>query len=128
MAVDYGFDLSCTTGIDPRGATVSGRILVAQAIFRRLITPRGRLIGDPNYGTDITEFINDDTNKTGIAVLRASIKAECRKDERVDDVSVSITNNNGKYTIIITLDVGDGPFDLTLAVSDVTVELLSVGV
>lgn len=131
MAVDFGFDLSCTSDLDPKCTTTSGRRLVAEAIYRRLITPRGRLIKDPNYGTDITVFINDDVSPVDIATLRAAIKAECRKDERIDDVDVDITaplGGTGKYKITISLDVGDGPFDLVLAVSAVTVEILAVGV
>lgn len=129
MSADFGLDLSCTYDLDQRCITVTGRRLLAEAIFRRLITPRGRLIGDPNYGTDITQYLNDDVSPSDIAEMRAAIRAECKKDERIDDCTVTITAPAGKtgtYTIVISLEDGDGPFDLVLAVSNVTVEILNL--
>lgn len=132
MSTDFGTDVSCVTDVDPRCAVVSGRRLLAEAVARRLITPRGRLIGDPNYGTDITDYINDDVSKTNLAAMRAAIIAEARKDERVEKCQVIITPppardmGIGKYLIAVTLTDADGPFDLTLAVNQLTLELLDV--
>lgn len=126
---DFGTDLSCVTDLTPQCTVVSGRRLLAEAIARRLITPRGRLIGDPDYGTDITDLINDDVDATTIGAMRSAIVAECLKDERVVSAEVTITappGGTGSYKIDISLEDGDGPFPLTLDVSEVTVELLTV--
>lgn len=126
-AAEIGTDLSCTWDLDPRCAVVTGRRLLAEAVFRRLITPRGMLIDDPEYGTDITNMINDDMTPTEIEALRAAIVHECGKDERVESATVAIAappSGTGRYTITITLEDADGPFDLTLSVNDVTVEML----
>ncbi len=125
---DFGTDFSGITDLDARCSTVTGRRLLAEAIARRLSTPRGRLIKHPDYGTDLTEYINDDIGPGDLAAMQSAIVAECLKDERVQDVDVSITapvGGVGEYLIELSIDDGDGPFDLTLSVGEVSVELLS---
>lgn len=130
VATDYGLDLTCTDDLDPRCSVTSGRRIVAEAVYRRLITPRGRLIDDPEYGTDITDWINDDFSASDIASLGAAIQSECLKDERVAEAEVSVEEppgGTGAYAITISLTELTGTtFDLVLSVSDVTVDLLRV--
>ena len=60
---DIGTDLYCISDLDPAGRTVSGPEALAQAIARRLQTPRGALaaIGDdPDYGLDLRDYVGDD--------------------------------------------------------------------
>lgn len=121
---DFGTDLACTADLDPNGRTVSGQRLVAEAIYRRLITPRGRLIDDPNYGFDVSSLVNDDTSDSGIAQIVAGVSAECRKDERVIAVGVQQSFLGGVLTLAIALHTALGPFSLVLAVTAVTVDLL----
>lgn len=100
----------------------------AQALARRFVTPFGGLPGDNNYGDDLTNLLSSGTPPS---VAEAGIEAECRKDERVDDCTASITvsgdQNAEEWTIQIscTSDVGD-VFELTIAVNSVTVQLLSI--
>lgn len=125
---DFGTDLSCVSDLDPSGAVVTGRALLGEALARRLTTPRGRLIDDPNYGLDLTEYLNADLSQRDVGILGAQIKAECEKDERVVSADVTaLVNINGKLTVTIIIDDGDGPFPLVLAVSDVSASILSVG-
>ncbi len=129
MPADFGTDLGCVFDLEATCAPVTGRKLLAQAIARRLITPRGRLIDDANYGTDLTEFINEDMSKRDIAMLLSAINAEVMKDERVASVTIDIIappNLTGAYTIRIDLEDADGPFSMTVAASSVTLELLKV--
>lgn len=93
-----------------------------------MITPRGGLIRDPNYGFDLTQYLNGDLNAVDIAQMSAGIEAECVKDERVLAASASVQlTGAGALIVTITLTESDGPFSLVLAVSDVTVQLLTVG-
>lgn len=127
---DFGSDLSCVFDLESTCAPVTGRTLLAQAIARRLITPRGRLIDDPNYGTDLTNMINADMSQRDISALIAAIRAEVMKDERVAAVTVKVTpppKLTGTYEIAIGLTDADGPFVMTVAASSVTLELLKVG-
>lgn len=127
MAVDYGTDLSCTNDIASDGRMVTGFTVVAEALIRRLSTPRGRLIADPNYGLDLRQYINADMSPRDIAGLRAAVSAECAKDERVNAVrTLAVLDTVGVLTLTIEIDLGTESFTLVVAASDVTVELVSV--
>lgn len=126
MAVDLGTDVGGVFDINPEGKLVSGRRCLAEAVARRLITPRGRLIDDPNYGTDLREYLNDDMGPRDLAIMFSAASAECLKDERVVGADVTGTFVNGVVTLNITITDSDGPFTLVLTVSHVTVQILAV--
>lgn len=123
-----GHDLSCVMDLDPLMVEVDGRLGLAQSIARRLITPRGGLIDDPNYGFDLRVFLNGDTDgsKRTIAIMAQGIEAECLKDERVQRATATVTFVAGTLTVGINLVDGQGPFSLVLAISSVTASILKV--
>ncbi len=123
---DFGSDLSCVNDLSADGRVVSGFQLVGEAVARRWLTPRGRLIGDPNYGFDLTEYINADMSDRDIAALRAGAAAEAEKDERVDACVVTAELADGVLTVVGKCETTLGPFTLTVAVDTVNVTLLSV--
>jgi hypothetical protein len=149
MATDYGHDVSVTqrTVVLPfpdgtsRAVTAvqhaldqsetSGRPLLGEALLRRLVMYRGTLIDvvipstTANDGTDVTQFVNADFSPREIAMLGASVDAEMRKDERVVGSSTQASLVGEVLLLPINITDGEGPFRLTLAVSDV-VQLLSV--
>ena len=132
MATDFGRDTSCTTG-RRTGRISRGPRLVAEAIFRRLSTPRGRLRGgkeEQNYGLDLTDLVGQASSKAYVASLPGLIAVECEKDPRVQraDVTVVKTVEAGATGLDVTV-VGitsAGPFTLKVAVSEVTVALLGL--
>lgn len=128
---DFGSDLSCVKDLDPRCVVVTGRRLLAEAIVRRWITPRGGLIDDPNYGTDVTAYLNDDVKPSDIATLKSAMAAEAEKDERVNscDIDVQIPPfGTGVYTITALVHDNNGPFQLVVSVDTLSkdIQLLSV--
>lgn len=124
---DFGSDISCVTDIAADGRTVTGNRVVAEAVARRLLTPRGRLIGDPNYGFYLTQFVNADMSPRDIANMNAGIVSECLKDERVEASKVAtVLDSLGVMTVTIDLTLSTGPFTLALSVTDVTVTILRV--
>lgn len=127
MTADLGTDLSCVTDLDGAGAVVSGRLLLGQAYARRLSTPNGGLIDDPIYGYDLTQFVNADLGAGDIDDIQSKAAAEGSKDERVLSCSVVVTVSiDGIMSVVASMVDSDGPFDLVLSVSDVTVDLLKV--
>jgi hypothetical protein len=125
---DYGEDFSCASDLATTLGTASGRTVVVEAIARRLTTPRGRLLGDEDYGFDLTDYANDDVSPADIAWIGSQVEAECLKDERVSLANTTAVLGAGDIltvTVAIVLSDGDA-FDLTLAVSSVSVPVLSV--
>lgn len=132
MATTFGKDVSCTDEMRS-GRFASGLRLVAEACYRRLITPRGDLRGgdnEDNYGIDLTSLVGASNPKQVAAALPGRIQNELTKDERVVDVEVDIVQTvagpSTSFVITILVETTEGPFSLTLAASDVTVSLLGI--
>lgn len=125
---DFGTALSCVSDIASDARTVSGFLVVGQAIARRWSTPRGRLIGFPNYGFDLTQYVNADMSPRDVAGMRAGAAAEAEKDERVDRcvVTAKLDTSTGEMTVTGQVDTAQGPFTLVVKASSVTVELISI--
>lgn len=129
-AIDYGRDLACVTDLDTTLTETEpgGRRIVAEAIARRLQTPKGGLIGDPNYGFDLAGYCNDEYTAANLDWIRSQVVAECEADERVTAATCELSVTSDVMTATIALSLVDDPTLLTLvlAVSAVTVELLRV--
>lgn len=125
----FGQCWSCVSDVASPGNYVSGNLAVAQAMARRLQTPRGGLIDDPTYGYDLVGELNDDVNATDIARMSGLVNAECLKDERVSQASATVTFITGVLIVSIALTTSAGPFTLVLSVSSVAanpVQILAV--
>lgn len=132
MATNFGREMSCTDSV-ATGRYVSGARVVAEACYRRLITPRGMLRGgedEDNYGHDLTQYIGAPNPKLVAAKLPGLIAGELRKDPRVDTVEVDIASTtDGPATslvIVIRAETADGPFTLQVGIDEVTVALLGI--
>jgi hypothetical protein len=126
---NYGYDLSCESDLDRNFGTVSGRLLLSQALVRRIITPRGMLFYDPNYGYDITSEVSDDLLPADLGRIGQEMDAEFLKDQRVISSITQVTTVTApdgtlSLSTLTTITDGNGPFPLTLAISQVTVTLL----
>src|SRR5882724_5139925 len=103
-STSFGLDWSCVSDLDPRGATVTGFRIIGEAIARRLQTPRGGLLDDPNYGYDLVGELNDDMGAGDTGRIAASVTAECLKDQRVTAATVTVTFvTSGVLTVTILL-------------------------
>ena len=126
--IDFGLDIAGVYDFDKSLTTVTGQRAVAEAVARRLITPRGGLFYDPNYGYDVRLLLNNSMLQSDVYAVTAAIEAECEKDERVYDAQVSIKTTASLETLLISikLQTSAGPFLLTLSVSNVTVDILTI--
>jgi len=129
---NFGRDTSCTTSLRT-GVLVSGRRLVAEACYRRLITPRGMLRGgedEANYGLDLSDLIGSVATKAAAAALPGQIQAELSKDERIESVTATVTSTvdgpSTSWVVSIEGTTAEGPFSLVIGVSEVTVDLLGI--
>jgi hypothetical protein len=131
----FGRDTYCYDSIRT-GRVATGVELLGQALFRRLITPRGTLRdGDEGlvYGLDVLGFVGMVGTAAAVDAIPDAIRAECLKDDRVDrvDASASITRTtDGLATILVDLDVfpadADESFTLSVSVSEISVTLLGI--
>jgi hypothetical protein len=122
---DLGTDISGVMDLTPSLTEVSGRTALIQAVARRLVTPRGALWYAPAYGFDLRQFLSGITiNPSQIA---SGIVDQAEQDERVAGAQASVTFSGDRLVAKVALLDGGGPFVFTLAVSKVTVELLTQG-
>lgn len=129
---DFGLDTSCTTELRT-GVLVTGKRLLAEACFRRLITPRGMLVGsedEENYGLDISQLCGRLQSEADRASIPGQIANELTKDDRVQavDATVLATKTGPGWTYQITISVTSdvGPFELTVGVDAVSAQLLGI--
>lgn len=103
---------------------VSGQENLLQALMRRLETPRGALAafgGDPDYGRDISDLLNQGFSPARLAAAETDIGVELEKDDRVfrADVSVTLPTATSKLTIEIrVIPKQMGPFKAILAAGE----------
>lgn len=117
-----GTDISGVRDVDPGLGIAGGRLAYAQAIARRLTTPAGTLFYDREYGHDVRRYVN--APFFNAEEVQNAVAAEAFKDERTVGATVTATFSDGVLTIELVLDDGDGPFPLTLNVSQLTASVL----
>lgn len=129
QAVNFGTCWGTPNGQDlsmPSYMATENRV-VAEAVLRRWTTSPGELIDDPNYGYNVMDLVSDDLGPRQIAYAQQRLAAEAQKDERVKSASVVLTlSAAGELTINAHIVTARGPFDLVVAVSATSVELLLV--
>lgn len=130
MTTTYGLDLDCVEDLHiTLRAASSEKLALAQAIARRMQTPRGRLLDDPEYGYDLRRWIG--TTDPPVALIEAAIASEARKDERVSDCSAIVTFDRDTHTIdarfAIVPRASSDSFDFTLSVGSLTASVLLEG-
>lgn len=131
---DYGHDLACVFDLDPLMRELEGtdRMVLIEAILRRVTTGEGLLIDDESYGKDIRRELSRDLDDAQLALLGLEYSAQIERDERVLSADVRVTmlagETPGTRRLRMTIGVtdADGPFTLTTNVSALTVTLLGV--
>lgn len=120
-----GSDFAGILDIDPALTIVSGARCLAEALGRRLTTPRGRLLGDPDYGFDLRQYVNSGFSDP--SVIEIGIENECLKDERVRGCSATVSYNASTQTITADIAVkisDEDGFPFTLTISDLSASVL----
>lgn len=129
----FGSDLSCVTDLTPDAAELdpADRRGIGEATIRRLTTARRVLVDDPDYGIDVRSFLNTATSATELRDIAGQIRVESLKDDRIDDIDVTVTQPRPEALVIalrITpLDPRQHPFALTFGVTSGALTLESIG-
>ncbi len=130
MAVDYGRDISATTDLDPLLNDATGEELMLQMCVRRLYCRQGSCLSAPNAITlDVRDFLNGSLDLTKQSATQ-NIAVQCQNallgDERILSCTVDATYAFSTKTLTLQIQAvgANGPFSLTLAVNQVTVQLI----
>lgn len=127
--VGWGSDLSCDHDIDEAFTELAGDdpILVAQAAYRAITTPRGSVPDAPDYGVDLNGYLSRGVTVQAIQALAGMISLEIRKDDRVDSVSVDVQPEDDGRALRVTIDgtiaESSRTFSLVLGLTDAGVLL-----
>ena len=122
----FGSDMSCDSDITALAIELdqNSPLVVAQAVYRRLITPRTTLVDDPDYGLDVRRFLHRGMSATQFSTIPGQIRNEISKDDRVFNVRVTIQNVSAlSFEVAILGNCAVGTFSLTLGVTDSEVVL-----
>lgn len=115
--------------LDPAFGLASGRLMLAQAIGRRITRRRGELawVGDdPDDGIDVRDFLGGDADSVSTFRIAAQVQAEALRDERVLGCEVAASTTDGVLTLSLRLADAAGPFRMVVAVSALTIDMLKV--
>lgn len=123
---DFGTDIATIGGLGKKFRLVDGLTNYAQAIVRRLSTPRGGLFYAPDYGYDVREFLNETDSAEARFSLEVNAAAECEKDPRTLSADAELTEvGDGDFRLRLALETTEGPVALVLNVERLTVEVLN---
>lgn len=122
--IENTIDVYCVDDFLPHMPEVRGRVALAQRIARRLITPRGTFPFWPNDGTDMRAFL---LSKATTPQMAAAAKAECLKDEQVEDARVEaefLTTTSVR--LMIYLEDSLGPWSFTMTIDEAAAALVAL--
>jgi hypothetical protein len=120
---DLGSDFAGVADLDANLSIVTGRRCLIENLARRTCTQKGGMLDDPTYGEPVHDLVGDVFDEIRYA---QKLEQQFLDDERVDEAGVTATYNEAtrEARLDCVVDDGDGPFELTIAVSDLTVEIL----
>jgi hypothetical protein len=123
---DLGSDFGGGADLSASLSEQYGRLALADAIVRRLTTERGGLPDYPQYGFDVSSLIGTIIEPSSVA---QRVLAQVRAEEEVSRASLDIETSADNSTINLKLQIvsGDGPFPLTISVSDLGVTAIIPG-
>lgn len=119
MSDELGSDFAGVLDVTPTLAVATGPRALADAILRRLTTPRGGHFEDPLYGYDLRAQIGA---ATPVSVIQQRVLEQVLAEEEVADARVSVTRSNGTLRVVIDVIVASGPFRLTVIPNELTIE------
>ena len=136
MTNPYGSDLwlsiaaDGSADIDPTCREVSGIGVLIQSVIMRQTTPTGSLLSSPDDCLDLKGLVSRGMKGSEIQEIAAQVRGQLLRDQRILSAVVTADFNPGTsvLTLTETITSGLGPFTLTIAVGQVTLELFLNGV
>lgn len=111
---NFGLDTFAVTSEPYEDELINDQLALIQACCRRLITPRGALWYDENYGTDIRQFSSD---IAPLGLVESAVISELLKEEAVTRVQVKATRENESLLLKVQIEGSDTDLKFTFALS-----------
>ncbi len=120
---ELGSDFSGTTDVDRALGEVDGKLAVLQQILRRLSSIPGQLLEKTSYGYDLRLLIGSSIEPS---IVEGKIEEQIFDEEAVESAEVTVTfsEDTSTMTVEATIETTEGDLDFTLAVNELTVEIL----
>lgn len=81
---------------------IVGKENVREALYRRLVTPKGALFWAPEYGTRLLELHNEPASTSNLSLMEAEVYQAVIDEQRLDDdANVRVENDGEKINIVI---------------------------
>jgi hypothetical protein len=114
-----------TADMDPSWRPIGGPRAVLEHVARRITSPPGSY-DDPDWGFDVTTFLNAALLTEQFNALQAAVRNEAVQVEGVDDCAVSTSLSGGglQVALAVTLENRAGTFDLVFVLSAATIPLI----
>lgn len=128
---NYGQDFAVVetaTGPDIDFAHLAtGVDVLANSLLCRLTTPHGSVIDSPNDCLDVRALLGAGLTQADMQGVQQRVQREVERDARVLGATVSASYNTGTRAMTLTIRVAtaQGPFTMTLSVSNVSVALIT---
>jgi hypothetical protein len=145
LPLAWGTDIACYQDADENFSEVDEFSVeaIGQAIIRRLITPRGALLGSSlkgsadkdkaaaDYGLGLVQRLNKATDQRKLRDTQSDAEKECMKDDRVSSVICQAGFTAPTKTLTVSLRVTPvsplQPFDLVFQVNGSEVLITKLG-
>jgi hypothetical protein len=116
VATELGIDVDAIADVPDRWALCTGFKNLGNALARRLLFLR--------------EYLNAGLDEAAVANLRKRVQSAIEEDPRVASATISLALNTqaSTCTVGVTVDTATGPFSFVVQVTDLTVEVLNLGV
>lgn len=114
--------------LDSGFTEVTGINVLIQRLMRRITTPHSSVPGCPNDCIDIRAYLGAGITNADVQGIQSAIKTQMERDEAVLP-GVSVVSQYNPATRGLSVKIAGssalGPFAMTLAVSQVSVQLLN---
>ena len=99
-----GVDLFGIRDIDLGATEADEPTAFKQSLCRRLITPRGRLLSNPEYGTDLRAYCKASMTVLELRQVEVLARLELEKDARVVAAKVTATFLDKRLSLLIVIE------------------------
>lgn len=126
MSDPFGTCLLCMDDIDPGGRLATGLQPLVQDVYHLLITERGTLPTDAEFGFGLSDAILSGYGPEELPALADQIETALSEDDRIASNTVEFTVENEAVSIVISVTAATAPptgFRLVGPLSAVRVEL-----